>query len=54
MKDYLISCWYTVYCQGSEEAFGYFLVRARDYQEALNKLRNKLEDPRDFHNCTIE
>lgn len=54
MKDYLISCWHTVYCQGSEETFGYFLVRASCYEDAVNKLCSKLESPRDFENCTIE
>ena len=60
-RDFLISCNFEEYCQGWEETYGWFLVRAETYEQACFKLRTALgegtTDTRNVHNfrnCTVE
>lgn len=52
---YLIYCQYDYYCQGTESTWGYFLVYAGTYEDALCKLQTSklVENPRNFQNKTI-
>ena len=50
----LVECTWDHYCQGYEDASGYFLVKARDFEEACRKLEVKLYNARDFRNQTVE
>lgn len=52
MKDYLIECSYTYWCQGVEETRGQFLVRAESYQQACDILA-KQKQACDFENLTL-
>lgn len=54
MKQYLIRCVYDYYCQGYEETFGYFLVKASSFENACIKIGNKVANAREFENCTID
>ena len=57
---YLIFCEYDYYCQGWEEASGYFLIYADSFELACTKLcQQGSDDPsakafRNFKNCTIK
>jgi hypothetical protein len=55
---YLIYCDYDTWCQGWEEASGYFLVSADSFGQACEKLQtcSKFQDKTNFRNfddCTI-
>lgn len=59
MKQFLIYCEYDYDCQGMDDTFGYFLVRAKSFEEACRKLKARednyfFSNPRNFQNHTID
>ena len=52
-STFLVLCRYEYYCQGYEEAWGYFLVEADTFDIACSKLKKQLQNARDFKNHTI-
>lgn len=53
-KDWYIQCEHEVYCQGTERVTECFLVRAKTYPLAVDKLRLRLDEATNFQNKTIE
>lgn len=54
MKYFLVYCHYDYYCQGTDDTWGYFLVKARTFQEACRKVAAKVDNAREFVDRTIE
>jgi len=61
MKYFLIGCTYDYYCQGYETTQGSFLVKAKTFEQACEKLKLDLIDKEgyesnahEFKNLTIE
>ena len=55
MNGYLISFRYEEWCQGWDNTYGYVLVYAHTYEDAVRKLKNtgRYHNPRSFKNHTI-
>ena len=53
-KQFLVCCNYDEYCQGYEETWGYFLVTASSFKDAVKKLKKKLVNPDNFKDCDVE
>ena len=53
-KQFLVYCNYDEYCQGYEETWGYFLVTASSFKDAVEKLKKKLVNPDNFRDCNVE
>ena len=53
-KQFLVYCQYDYYCQGTESTWGYFLVTAKTFREAKDKVRDRVENARDFEDKTID
>ena len=58
-KYFLIKFSYEHYCQGYEWVTEYLLVYAKNFDDAVEKIKNssnvhKYLNPKDFENCTIE
>ena len=52
-KLYLVRFVYDHYCQGYEDATRTMLVMARDYDDAIAKIREHFRGARHFENLTI-
>ena len=54
MKQWLLFCNYTCYCQGWEETYGYFLVSADSLEQAIRILRTNVKDAENIVSHTLD
>jgi len=52
MKQFLISCYHEVYCQGMDRVHGTFLVQAITFHAACEVLKAELDNAHQFDNRT--
>jgi hypothetical protein len=52
-KQFFVRFTYTYWCQGWEETTGYVLVYAKDFDEAIIKIKAQYHEASNFENCTL-